>query len=132
MVAVQVATLDGQGSMLSGATVEEFKQRLRGELLRSADAGYDRARTIWNALIDNWPALIVRCAGAADVIWARELFAAWEPHLPRAVYVNDLGDEGGDRARSAYGANYARLVALKTKYDPTNVFRLNQNIIPTG
>ena len=65
-----------------------------------------------------------------NIHWARELFAAWEPHLPRAAYVNDLGDEGEDRAQSAYGENYARLVALKTKYDPTNVFRLNQNIKP--
>jgi hypothetical protein len=64
------------------------------------------------------------------VRWARELFAAWEPYLPPAAYVNDLGDEGEERAQSAYGANYARLVALKTTYDPTNVFRLNQNITP--
>jgi hypothetical protein len=66
----------------------------------------------------------------SNIRWARELFAAWEPHLPHAVYVNDLGDEGEERAQSAYGENYARLVALKTKYDPTNVFRLNQNIKP--
>jgi len=66
-----------------------------------------------------------------NIRWTRELFAAWEPHLPRAVYVNDLGDEGEERAQSAYGENYARLVALKTKYDPTNFFRLNQNLKPT-
>ena len=66
-----------------------------------------------------------------NIRWARELFAAWEPHLPRAVYVNDLGDEGEERAQSAYGENYARLVALKNTYDPTNLFRLNQNIKPT-
>jgi len=45
--------------------------------------------------------------------------------------VNDLGDKGEDRARSAYGENYTRLGALKSKYDPTNLFRLNQNIKPT-
>ena len=67
-----------------------------------------------------------------NVDWTRELFAAWEPHLTRAVYVNDLGDEGEDRARSAYGDNYARLVALKNRYDPTNLFRMNQNIKPTA
>ncbi len=66
-----------------------------------------------------------------NIGWTRELFAAWEPHLARAAYVNDLGDEGEDRARSAYGGNYPRLVALKTKYDPTNLFRMNQNIRPT-
>jgi FAD/FMN-containing dehydrogenase len=65
-----------------------------------------------------------------NIAWTRELFAAWEPHLARAAYVNDLGDEGEDRARSAYGDNYPRLAALKAKYDPTNLFRLNQNIGP--
>ena len=48
------------------------------------------------------------------------------------VYVNNLGDEGQDRVREAYGGNYERLVALKTRYDPTNFFRLNQNIKPTA
>jgi FAD/FMN-containing dehydrogenase len=49
----------------------------------------------------------------------------------RAVYVNMLDrDEGELRVQDAYGANYDRLVALKKKYDPTNFFRLNQNIRP--
>jgi Berberine and berberine like len=65
-----------------------------------------------------------------NIGWTRALFAAWEPHLARAAYVNDLGDEGEDRVRSAYGANYPRLAALKAKYDPTDFFRLNQNINP--
>jgi FAD/FMN-containing dehydrogenase len=46
------------------------------------------------------------------------------------AYVNDLGEEGEHRARLSYGANYARLLALKRQYDPTNLFRLNQNIDP--
>ena len=67
-----------------------------------------------------------------NIEWTRELFGAWEPHLARAAYVNDLGDEGEERARSAYGDNYARLAVLKAKYDPTNLFRMNQNIRPTA
>ncbi|MCB0239957.1 MAG: BBE domain-containing protein, partial [Anaerolineae bacterium] len=45
--------------------------------------------------------------------------------------VNFLMDEGEDPVRATYGENYARLVTLKNKYDPTNLFRLNQNIKPT-
>jgi len=55
-----------------------------------------------------------------------------QPHLEKAVYVNNLGEEGDERVRAAYGPNYDRLAALKRKYDPTNFFRLNQNINPEG
>lgn len=48
------------------------------------------------------------------------------------VYVNSLEDEGEDRVKAAYNASaYQTLVAVKNKYDPTNLFRLNQNIKPT-
>jgi FAD/FMN-containing dehydrogenase len=63
--------------------------------------------------------------------WARDFFEAMQPHARRRVYVNFLGDEGADRVRQAYGERqYERLVALKRTYDPTNFFRLNQNIEP--
>ncbi|WP_439393814.1 BBE domain-containing protein [Bradyrhizobium sp. PMVTL-01] len=62
--------------------------------------------------------------------WARELWSAVRPYSTGGVYANNLGDEGEDRIRDAYGENYQRLAALKTKYDPTNFFRLNQNIKP--
>jgi hypothetical protein len=65
--------------------------------------------------------------------WARDLYHAIQPHLPRCVYVNDLdADEGDERVRQAYGENYQRLATLKAKYDPTNFFRVNQNISPAG
>jgi FAD/FMN-containing dehydrogenase len=67
-----------------------------------------------------------------NIGWTREFFDAMQPQLSHGVYVNDLGDDDGtERVRSAYGANYARLVELKNKYDPTNLFRLNQNIKPS-
>jgi FAD/FMN-containing dehydrogenase len=67
----------------------------------------------------------------ANIRWARELWTAMRPFSTGGVYVNNLGDEGEDRVRAAYGDNYERLVAVKTRYDPANFFRLNQNIKPT-
>jgi FAD/FMN-containing dehydrogenase len=69
------------------------------------------------------------------VRWARDFWGAMQPYSTRAVYVNYLGeeaDEGRERVKAAYGPEkYARLVALKNKYDPDNLFRLNQNIEPS-
>ncbi len=65
-----------------------------------------------------------------SIRWVREFFAALQPHSSGAVYVNDLENEGDARAQAAYGENYARLAAIKHKYDPTNFFRVNQNIKP--
>jgi hypothetical protein len=64
-----------------------------------------------------------------NIQWTQDLFGEWEPYLADAAYVNDLGNEGQRRVRSAYGDNYPRLTALKAKYDPTNFFRYNQNIV---
>ena len=62
--------------------------------------------------------------------WVRDLWSALEP-FHTSVYVNFLGEEGEERVRQAYGvAKYDRLKALKRKYDPDNLFRLNQNIPP--
>ena len=62
--------------------------------------------------------------------WGRAFGAAMRP-FSRGVYVNEMGAEGEERVRAAYNpVSYERLVALKTTYDPTNVFRLNQNIRP--
>jgi FAD/FMN-containing dehydrogenase len=67
------------------------------------------------------------------VAWARGFFDAMQSHASGRVYLNFLGDEGEDRVRAAYGErNYERLARLKRAYDPTNVFRLNQNIRPVG
>jgi FAD/FMN-containing dehydrogenase len=69
--------------------------------------------------------------GAAHTEWARSVIEAAEDASTGRAYVNFLGDT--DAARSSYGdETYARLVSLKNEYDPTNVFRLNQNIEPTS
>lgn len=65
-----------------------------------------------------------------NIAWTRSLHQAVGP-LAKGVYVNYLGEEGEDRIRAAYGAEtYDRLARLKQQYDPTNLFRLNQNIKP--
>ena len=67
----------------------------------------------------------------ACIAWTRDLWEAVRPYSTGRVYVNFLGEEGQDRVRGAYGeAKYERLQVLKRTYDPTNFFRLNQNIRP--
>jgi FAD/FMN-containing dehydrogenase len=67
----------------------------------------------------------------ANVAWARGTTEALAPVSRAGAYVNFMGDAGDERLRASHGdAKYERLVALKRRYDPTNVFRLNQNIAP--
>jgi FAD/FMN-containing dehydrogenase len=67
-----------------------------------------------------------------NIAWASTTYEAMRPFGTNGVYVNNLGDEGEDRVRAAYGANYRRLAALKQKFDPMNLFRANQNVRPAG
>lgn len=68
-----------------------------------------------------------------NIAWTREFFNAMRPFAAEGAYVNYLGgDEGRDGLKAAYGAKLARLAALKSKFDPTNLFRMNQNIAPSA
>ncbi len=73
------------------------------------------------------PANDAKCIG-----WARDLFNATTPFAAAGAYVNFLTQEEQGRVKAAYGANYDRLVQLKNKYDPTNLFQVNANVRPTG
>ena len=67
----------------------------------------------------------------ANVRWAREAYDAMQPHMASGRFVSYMGDdEGQDSVAHAYGANYARLQGIKRKFDPANLFHLNQNIKP--
>ena len=69
----------------------------------------------------------------SHIAWARELSQDLAPDATSGVYLNFTSDVGEDRVRDMYGPErYARLVALKDRYDPTNVFHLNQNISPSA
>jgi FAD/FMN-containing dehydrogenase len=66
----------------------------------------------------------------AHIRWARGIWDAMRPFSTGGVYANNLGEEGAERIQAAFGENYAKLAAVKKKYDPANFFRLNQNIRP--
>ena len=75
-----------------------------------------------------------RWESAADdercIAWAREFFAKSQPFASDGAYINFLTEDETDRVAFAYGATYNRLVEIKKKYDPSNLFRMNQNIKP--
>jgi FAD/FMN-containing dehydrogenase len=83
----------------------------------------------WNLLIPSvWTE---PDADEANIAWTRETYAALRPHLATGRWMNYLGDDQGDDGiRAAYGPNYERLREVKRRYDPDNVFHLNQNIVP--
>jgi FAD/FMN-containing dehydrogenase len=67
---------------------------------------------------------------AACIEWARDFFRAAARYATGGVYVNFMTDDGTDRIASAYGSNFARLAQIKARYDPKNLFCVNQNITP--
>lgn len=81
-------------SQLSAGAIDAFGRRIRGEILRPADTGYDQARRVWNAAIDRHPGLIVRPHDAADVVQAVDFARAND--LPLAV-------RGGGHSPAGYG-----------------------------
>jgi FAD/FMN-containing dehydrogenase len=94
--------------------------------------------TAWNYRDANWASVIVGVdpdpANDEKIIsWTKSYYDAVHPYSSGGAYVNFLmGDEGEDRVKKSYGDNYERLVAVKTKYDPGNLFRVNQNIKPAS
>jgi FAD/FMN-containing dehydrogenase len=105
--------------------------------MHGAASRVDPAATAFPHRDEHYDLLILsQWANPADseenVRWTRELFEAMQPFVGKGVYVNNLGEEEGDRVKEAYGEHYERLVALKDRYDPTNLFRLNQNVKPTA
>ena len=66
------------------------------------------------------------------ISWTKSYYDALHPYSAGGAYVNFMmDDEGADRIKATYGDNYERLVAIKNKYDPDNLLRVNQNIKPT-
>jgi FAD/FMN-containing dehydrogenase len=106
--------------------------------LHGAATRVDPNETAFGARDDQWDYDVISqwtdvSESAGHIQWTREFWTAVEPFASGQVYVNHLdAEEGTTRIKAAYSRNYDRLVALKNKYDPTNLFRLNQNIRPTS
>jgi FAD/FMN-containing dehydrogenase len=69
---------------------------------------------------------------AAHIEWGKRSHAAFADWATGGTYLNFIGDEGQDRVRAAFGESYDRLAEIKAAYDPGNVFRGNQNIVPAA
>jgi len=67
---------------------------------------------------------------AANICWVRNLFQSLRPSMTPGVYINFMSGDEDDRVREAYHERWERLIAIKSRYDPHNLFRLNQNIPP--
>ena len=126
--AIDIA-VEAAGSFLGPLTQILFHQ-MGGAVARvPTDAtpfgGRDAAYMV--TVVSVWEAGDENPGGHVD--WARDRWARFQPWSTGGGYINHMSDEGEDRVRTAYGPEkYERLSALKRAYDPTNFFRLNQNI----
>jgi FAD/FMN-containing dehydrogenase len=111
-------------SPMSGLLLEH----IHGAATRVAvgDTAFAHRRESYNFLVvSQW---LDPTEDGKNIAWARATYAALRPHMVRDAYANY---ESEDDAGAAYGPNHARLVALKNKLDPTNLFHLNNNVRPT-
>jgi FAD/FMN-containing dehydrogenase len=127
-----IATLVEHAPRMTSPQSSFYFQHLGGAISRP---GIDAAAFGHRHAVFDFAILTVWKDPAEDdehVVWARDFAGAMAAYAT-GVYVNNLGVEGADRVRAAYApATYERLVALKDAYDPHNVLRLNQNIVPSG
>lgn len=93
----------------------------------AASAFPHRREQIDLVIISNW---VNPEEDEKHIEWTRSFWNDMQSYSSKRVYVNALGIEGEQRVREAYGENYDRLLALKKRYDPKNIFRMNQNINP--
>jgi FAD/FMN-containing dehydrogenase len=114
-------------SPLSALLIEQFGGAV--SRIPADETAFAHRNALFNmAVIGRWTD---PSTAPTHIDWARRASDAMQPFASGGVYLNYLGAEGDARIRAAYGpAKYERLVALKRKYDPTNLFRVNQNIRP--
>jgi FAD/FMN-containing dehydrogenase len=95
----------------------------------------DKAETAWSYRDATW-AMVIAGVDAdpakkdAIISWARNYWQALHPYSAGGGYVNFMMDEGAQQVQATYRGHYDRLAEIKAKYDPDNLFRVNQNIVP--
>ncbi|SNC75963.1 FAD/FMN-containing dehydrogenase [Hymenobacter gelipurpurascens] len=103
--------------------------------INGAASRIGRKETAWNYRDAQFAMVIVGVdPDAANeekiTAWAKTYWEALHPYSAGGAYVNFMMDEGNERVRATYGLNYSRLAHIKAQYDPNNLFRVNQNIMP--
>jgi FAD/FMN-containing dehydrogenase len=93
------------------------------------------SETAWNFRDANWSMVIIGVDNDPSnnekiTTWTRQYWDKLHPYSMSAAYVNFMMEEGESRVKASYGKNYTKLVMIKNKYDPENLFRVNQNIKP--
>jgi FAD/FMN-containing dehydrogenase len=120
-----------------GATLPSMHSTMHMYAINGAASRVGKQDTAWNYRDATWAQVMVGVdpdpANKEKLIrWTKDYHDALRPYSAAGAYVNFMMDEGEDRVKATYGDNYQRLVAIKDKYDPQNLFRVNQNIKPSG
>jgi FAD/FMN-containing dehydrogenase len=125
-VRTMIEAFEAAPSIMSGIVIEHF----HGEVCRidPTATAYPHREPGYNlVLTGQW---LDPAETDTNLAWVRDTFSALEPYTAPRGYVNYLADDEGDRVPTAYGPNYDRLVQVKGRYDPQNLFHLNHNIAP--
>ncbi|MDB5637259.1 MAG: fad linked oxidase domain protein [Bradyrhizobium sp.] len=118
------------GNRAESPLTQVLIQLFNGQVGRvsNADTAFSQRQAGYNVGIEaKW---INPAESEKHITWARAFSDALKPYSSNTYLLNFLGDEDRDLIRGAFGSNHARLVELKTKYDPTNFFSLNQTVEP--
>jgi FAD/FMN-containing dehydrogenase len=118
-----------------GVEMPTWKSTMHMYPIDGAAHDVDSTETAWNYRDANWGSVFAGVdADPANVDsirrWSIDYHEALHPYSAGGAYVNMMMDEGEERVRASYGANYERLAQIKATYDPDNLFRVNQNIKP--
>jgi FAD/FMN-containing dehydrogenase len=119
-----------------GATLPSIHSTMHMYAINGAASRVGKQDTAWNYRDATWAQVMVGVdpdpANKEKLIrWTKDYHDALRPYSAAGAYVNFMMDEGEDRIKATYGDNYKRLAEIKAKYDPMNLFRVNQNIKPS-